>query len=225
MGLVTGYIMPSHPQVACIMARYLCITGWSLKGMLRNESDDDLIRDIMHSVPDEANWLVGQKKGVCGSSRPHVIVYRLRNMLSTFQEGYTNPTNRNGNRNSNVPVCIPAMVLLRMEEILYDMETTIGICNRVMTSPIPPTYTRHTSRVLVMYLSLLPVALVGMGISTFVTVVTVACVSYILIGIDEIGLECEHPFPIMPLFGLSKGIQKQIESQLKMSRKLPPSIY
>ena len=210
MGLVVGYIMPRNPQAACIIARYLCISGWALKGMLRNESDEDMIRMMMDSVPEELNWVMAQNRDVCGSTRPHVIIYRLRNMISTFRDTYNNG-NSNSGREVGPNIHIPPMILLRMEEILYDMESTIGICNRISTSPIPPTYTRHTSRVLVMYLSLLPVALVGMGVSTLAVVVTVACVSYILIGIDEIGLEIEHPFPLMPLYQLSKGIQKQIE--------------
>jgi len=86
---------------------------------------------------------------------------------------------------------------------------------RVLISPLPPTYTRHTSRVLILYLSVLPVALVGMGISTLAVVVTVAMTSYILIGIDEIGLEIEHPIPLMPLYGLSKSIHREVERCVK----------
>jgi hypothetical protein len=29
-----------------------------------------------------------------------------------------------------------------MEETLHAMEQSVGICNRIQTSPIPPTYTR-----------------------------------------------------------------------------------
>jgi len=68
------------------------------------------------------------------------------------------------------------------------------------------------------------VALVGMGISTLPVVVTVAITSYILIGIDEIGLEIEHPFPLMPLYGLSKSIQKEVERQVMMTDNVPPGI-
>ena len=60
-------------------------------------------------------------------------------------------------------------------------------------------------------------ALVGMGISTLAVVVTVAMTSYILIGIDEIGLEIEHPIPLMPLYGLSKSIHREVERCVKIN--------
>ena len=193
MGLVCAYIIPNHPNTGCIIARYLCMSGWALKGTLRDEDDSAFIQNIMHSVPQESHWMLHQSDQT-GLKHPHIIIYRLRNILASLKQDD-----------------VPSMILLRMEEILYDIEAAIGICNRILTSPIPPTYTRHTSRILVLYLSILPIALVGMGIGRLGTTVTVACASYIIIGVDEIGLEIENPFPLMPLFGLSKGIQNEVE--------------
>lgn len=104
-----------------------------------------------------------------------------------------------------------------MDEILYDIEQTIGICTRVFVSPVPPTYTRHTSRVLLLYMFLMvsyfsprefcyyvcisftfinkmneytqPGALVGSGVALIPAIVTATFASYVLVGIDEIGLE------------------------------------
>ncbi len=201
MGLICWYVIPKHPFIGCIMARHLCICGWVLKGMLRNEDDLILIKGIMKSVPEEADWILRQNEAH-GMKSPHAVVCRLRSLLSSLHED------------------LPPVILLRMEEIIYDIESTFGVCNRITTSPIPPTYTRHTSRVLVVYLSLLPLALVGMGVTPGAVVITCACVSYILIGIDEIGLEIEYPFPLMPLFGLSQGIQKEVTRYVKQNHYL-----
>ena len=146
----------------------------------------------MKSVPQEGDWLLKQTQ----SKHPYALVCRLRHLFSKLQE--------------ESKIDIPNHILLRIEEILYDIEATTGICNRILVSPIPPTYTRHTSRVLVLYLSMLPVALAGMGVGTLAAVVTVSLAGYILIGIDEIGLEIENPFSLMPLFGMSTGIQNEV---------------
>merc|ERR1711976_508191 len=200
MGLTCTYILPKHPHLACIIGRHLCICGWVLKGMIRNEDDTQLIRSIMNSVPFEADWIIQQSQET-GVKRPHAVIYRLRQLYSRIQGD----------------VELPSIIMLRIEEIIYDIESTIGLCNRIITSPIPPTYTRHTSRVLVLYLSLLPLGRAGMGIGTAAVVVTVSFAAYVLIGIDEIGLEIENPFGLMPLWGLSTGVQKEIERQVKMS--------
>ena len=193
MGITCAYILPQHPEAVGVVARYLAICGWVLKGMIRKEDDSELIQNIMKSVPEEAEWLSKQSNGK-GIKRPHAVVCRLRNLFAKLQQD----------------IDIPHYIMLRIEEILYDIEATTGVCNRILVSPIPPTYTRHTSRVLVMYLSMLPIALAGMGVGTAPVVVTVMFASYILIGIDEIGLEIENPFPLMPLWGISTGIQKEV---------------
>ncbi len=126
MGLVCAHILPDNPKAGCIMARYLAIIGWSLKGMLRNEDDDILIRSIMSSVPREGDWLLRQCK-LTGVRRPHAVVYRLRNLLSALTK---NTCQQNSDsRSINVP---PTSILLRMEEILSDIESSIGICCRLV---------------------------------------------------------------------------------------------
>lgn len=201
-GLVCVYVIPNKTKTGCNMARLLCICGWVLKGLVRGEDDKELINSIMRSVPEESEWFMRQNE-LTDIKSAFAVTYRLRNYISSLQAD------------------VPPIILLRMEEILCEIETSYGVCNRILTSPIPPTYTRHTSRVLVMYLSMLPVALVGMGISPLAVVITVACASYILIGIDEIGLEIEHPFPLMPLWGLSKGIESDVCRQVQMIEMKP----
>ena len=45
------------------------------------------------------------------------------------------------------------------------------------------------------------------------------------IGIDEIGLEIEHPFPLMPLYGLSKSIQKEVERYVDKISSCRPACH
>jgi len=68
---------------------------------------------------------------------------------------------------------------------------------------------------------MMPIALAGMGLSMPAALITSVIASYILVGIDEIGLEIEHPFPLMPLFSISMSIQKEVQNQVKMMTNIP----
>jgi predicted membrane chloride channel (bestrophin family) len=61
----------------------------------------------------------------------------------------------------------------------------IGACERLVQTPVPLTYARHTSRFLSIWCLTLPLALVGdFG---FYTVPVMAVVTWALFGIQEIG--------------------------------------
>jgi predicted membrane chloride channel (bestrophin family) len=69
---------------------------------------------------------------------------------------------------------------------------------------------------------LLPAALVGTGVTLIPATLTSIFATYVLVGIDEIGLEIEYPFPLLPMYSLSKGIQNEVENQMKMIKCMPP---
>lgn len=201
-GLISAYVIPYEPELGLIVARYLSLIGWSLKAHFRrNEDETDLISALFQQYPDEKEWLINSP-----TKRPLAIVTRLRYLFSTL-----------GRESNTGNAKLPPVILLRMDEILYDIEQTIGICTRVFVSPVPPTYTRHTSRVLLLYMFLMvsyfsprefcyyvcisftfinkmneytqPGALVGSGVALIPAIVTATFASYVLVGIDEIGLE------------------------------------
>lgn len=68
----------------------------------------------------------------------------------------------------------------------------LGGCERIKSTPLPFAYAVHLRRALIVYCLTLPFALVD----TFHdwTVVVSVLVSYVLIGIEEIGTEIEEPF-------------------------------
>jgi ion channel-forming bestrophin family protein len=68
----------------------------------------------------------------------------------------------------------------------------VGACERIDQTPLPYAYAVHLRRALVLYCVTLPFALVAsFGVWT---VVPSLIVSYVLIGIEEIGTEIEGPF-------------------------------
>lgn len=204
-GLICAHVVPYNSEIGLLMARYLALIGWSLKAQFRrNEDETDMICTLFEQFPEEKEWLLN-----CPSKRPTVIVTRLRYLLA----GLSTDGSLEGSS-------VPPVILLRMDQILYDIEQTIGINTRVFVSPVPPTYTRHTSRVLVLYMVLLPGALVGSGVSLLPAILTATFASYVLVGIDEIGLEIEYPFHLLPLYSMSMNILNEVENQVIMMEQM-----
>uniref|UniRef100_A0A7S3V5C9 Bestrophin homolog n=1 Tax=Chaetoceros debilis TaxID=122233 RepID=A0A7S3V5C9_9STRA len=214
-GMVCAYIIPYEPKAGVLMARYIALCGWSLKTMLRRQDDDtEMVGTLFEYMTDEKEWLLN-----CDAARPTAIVVRLRHLLSVL--GKDTQIDDSSGENTARAV-LPPIALLRMEEILYEIEQCIGISYRILRSPIPPTYTRHTSRTLVFYMCLLPVALAGMNIPLVPAIITACFASYVLVGIDEIGLEIENPFSLLPMQSIAKTIQTEVENQVDLLATLPP---
>eukprot|EP00798_Chlamydomonas_sp_ICE-L_P030040 gene30040-35083_t len=92
-----------------------------------------------------------------------------------------------------------------MNEDLTFYEDVLGGSERILLAPIPVLYTRHTARFLFLWLTVLPFSLFPTtGVWTTVVVVGVAMV---LCGIEEIGVQCEEPFGILPLDVICNRIQ------------------
>jgi putative membrane protein len=182
-----------------LLGRYLAIYGWALKGTLREEEDTAQVYQTV-LPPEEAAWILSAP-----ADTPTAIVFRLRHLFAS----------------SEIP--IPTAAASAMEGYLSELETVLGVCKRLIASPIPPTFSRHTSRILCLYLGLLPVALVSTGSnnsSLISMVVTVTLLSYVFIGIDETACEIENPFPLIPMFQLSGMLQTNIQHQMEMMESL-----
>merc|ERR1719386_642939 len=76
--------------------------------------------------------------------------------------------------------------------IVQTLSQTIGACERIVQTPVPLTYVRHTSRFLSLFMFTLPYALVDMFGP--ITIVVTIVASWALFGILEIGLMIEDPF-------------------------------
>lgn len=68
----------------------------------------------------------------------------------------------------------------------------LGACERIHNTPLPFAYMVHLRRALIVYLVTLPMALVAdFG---WATVPALLLIAYILLGVEEIGVEIEDPF-------------------------------
>eukprot|EP00884_Botryococcus_braunii_P000321 jgi/Botrbrau1/1028/Bobra.0076s0002.1 len=104
--------------------------------------------------------------------------------------------------------------LSMFDKNLTFMADSIGACERILKTPIPLSYTRHTSRFLIVFLFLLPFQLwysLHWG-----AVPATLLISFFLLGIDEIGVMIEEPFSILALDAICETAKKNV---LEISQK------
>ena len=203
-GMAVNYIAPIDEEQGVLMGRYLAAFGWCMKGKLRGEDDTLVLRTLLPYS--ELKWMESCRRdsgGVIDSVS--FIIFRLRSIVA-------NITNR-----ADGKLSIAASEII--EQRLGELESSVGICAKIVASPIPPTFTRMTSRVLCLFLWCLPLALVSSGMESPIAIlVIVTFLSYIFVGIDEIGVELEYPFPLLPMFSLAMNLKSAVGNQFKMMK-------
>ena len=97
-------------------------------------------------------------------------------------------------------------------------------CLMLKKSPIPLVYTRHTSRFLAIWVLLLPLALVGelQGNASWLVVPVSSLVATFFFGIEELGVQLEEPFSVMPLENTMECIEDNIWEMVEAEAALAP---
>jgi len=206
-GMAVNYILPIDKELGLLMGRYLAAFGWCMKGKLRGEDDGLVLQTLLPSS--EMQWLESCRSGSHGfKDNPCAIIFRLRNIVA-------NIANRG---DGSLSIAVSQII----EQRLGELESSVGICKKIVASPIPPTFTRMTSRVLCLFLCFLPLALVSSGMqSSTAILMIVTFLSYIFVGIDEIGVEVEYPFPLLPMFSLANNLKMGVGNQFRMMKEMP----
>ncbi|KAI8468050.1 MAG: Bestrophin, RFP-TM, chloride channel-domain-containing protein [Monoraphidium minutum] len=96
----------------------------------------------------------------------------------------------------------------RMDENLTFFHDALGGCERILRTPIPLSYTRHTSRFLLVWLMLLPFTL--WPVYSWMSVLLSGLFAFLMFGVDEIGVQIEEPFGILPLEAITNTIEINI---------------
>jgi len=92
-----------------------------------------------------------------------------------------------------------------MDEQVQRLVGCLGMAERVLRTPIPVCFTRHTSRLFFFWSNLLPFALYP-ALGPLLTTPASLLVTYSIVGIEDIGVQLEEPFNILPLRQYSEGI-------------------
>ena len=89
-------------------------------------------------------------------------------------------------------------------------EDTLGGSERLLSSPVPLFYSRHTARFLASWLLVLPLGLYsqfGNSWNHVMMIPATAFVSVCLFGIEDLSTQLEEPFTILPMQGFCDKIR------------------
>ncbi|BDA42113.1 UPF0187 protein At3g61320, chloroplastic [Coccomyxa sp. Obi] len=99
-----------------------------------------------------------------------------------------------------------AQLRAAMDEHIATYLHDVGACERIQRTCIPYCYTRHTSRFLVIWLTFLPFAL--WDICGWASPIVEAVIAFLLMGVENIGIQIEEPFHTLPMLSYCKVIAK-----------------
>lgn len=111
----------------------------------------------------------------------------------------------------------PERAVITIDNNVRALVESIGVCERIQDTPLPFAYVVHLRRALMLFLLTLPFALVNpFG---WATIIYATLISYVLLGIDEIGVEIENPFGTdhndLPLELICARVEQNLTSILK----------
>ena len=96
--------------------------------------------------------------------------------------------------------CADPKSLIETDKSIIILGECTSICERIYSSPVPLVYTRHTARFLSLWALLLPCALyTTFDSQKWAIVPASAIIAFFLFGVDELALQLEEPFSILPL--------------------------
>jgi len=98
---------------------------------------------------------------------------------------------------------------IEIDKSVVQLGDMSGACERIYSSPVPLVYTRLTSRILSFWLLLLPLGLFESFESTWNHIVMIPCCAisaFFYFGIEELAVQLEEPFSILPLDKMADGI-------------------
>jgi len=99
---------------------------------------------------------------------------------------------------------------------ITELVANIGKCERILSTPMPIMYSRHTTRFLMIYLGMLPLALyTKLGWEVIPTIVSM---SFFFLGLEDLGVQIEEPFRVLPLDKYSLKVETESRKLLEMSR-------
>ncbi|KAG2429749.1 hypothetical protein HXX76_010533 [Chlamydomonas incerta] len=180
---------------ARVAVRWMMAAPYLLKCHLRfNASVRENVSHIL--MPQELEWVLGW------THRPNAAATVMVNTVSAAKLD----TNRE-------------LIMMELINLFID---NVGKCERIFKTPIPAAYTRHTSRYLMMYLTALPMVLWNsLG---WWTPAAAVLITFLLLGTENIGVQIEEPFRVLPLDDMCRGIEATLREMERQHAKLAPQL-
>jgi putative membrane protein len=100
--------------------------------------------------------------------------------------------------------------LIEIDKSLVILGDSLGACERIFSAPVPLVYTRHTARFVSLWTLLLPFAMyeefAKNGELALGLIPVSAILALFLFGIEELAIQLEEPFSILPMQNFCDGI-------------------
>lgn len=208
--------------------------GRRLWGSIINESRN-LIRGAWAITPGAPAF--HEELAAWAAAFPYAVMHHLRGSASIgpaagrLPAGLVAPTLASG----HVPIAVACRIsetlrsawrdglltefgFLELDRNVQQLVDYTGGCERIRRTPLPFVYVAHLRRALILYCFTLPLALVGSY--GWATIGVVMLLSYILLGIEEIGVEIENPFGKdvndLPLEGFCATVERDLAALLAL---------
>jgi predicted membrane chloride channel (bestrophin family) len=175
------YFAKEDTQLRDQLTREVALFPKALRSFLRGSDDDPIFRE-------DATKLVGPYTAEALMVSKNRATFVTNMISATVQRANLNPMDR-----------------ARMDDCVCKLVDQLGACERIFRSPIPLVYTRHTARFLTSFMVLLPLALWEPMKGTWnhwATIPATTILAIFLFGIEELGIQIEEPFGILPLEAL-----------------------
>ncbi len=181
----------------------------------------NLVRLGLDALPDDGEplkcalvkWTIAfgvlLKLHLRADTRPEALLRELGAWLSTDEVAYLAAARHKPNAAlqvlSRLVRAAPPAERAPLEVALGAFSESLGRCERISRVPIPLAYTRHTSRFLIAWLALLPLGCwTTMGWDALLFAPLTA---FLLFGVDQIGVDLENPFSLLPLDVLANKLK------------------
>jgi putative membrane protein len=182
--LFSTYIYPKDEQLGLKAARLLSLFGWALHSHIRDISQIDVIRAILPARNMNASfkYVTRQRKA------PVALLSMLRQIVCETSKSRVVSTTESR----------------LIEQCISGLNKVIMKAEKIRSTPIPPVYSAHATRLMMFYLGCLPWALLGLNLNDFASLAMTMVVGFAMLGLDEISHIFEQPFRFMPLYQLAK---------------------
>ncbi|MFM7425063.1 MAG: bestrophin family protein [Elainella sp.] len=122
---------------------------------------------------------------------------------------------------------LSAYQLATMQGLLNQLVDYLGGCERILKTPIPMAYAIHLKQLLLIYCLTLPMQFVSqLG---WLTAPMVFLISFMLFGIEQIGIEIENPFGCdsndLPLDQICKTMRRNVEDLMTLEPSSSQTVH
>lgn len=168
--VITSYVEPSNKEEIVKTLGLIAAMPYLMKNNLRGSTSVD---EVKHLLTDDTLSQLDKCR-----HKPNFISAELALMLSQLQE--------RGELNQ--------FCFLKAEELREAIVDCQGACERILKTPMPFVMAIKSRRFILLFLIILPIALVNY--SVFINPMVMTLVAYALFSLDQIGVELQNPFAI-----------------------------